>query len=264
MKEREERESKTDQSSAMSSSSATDRRDAIVIRPATISDVRDISKVMAAAFIDNEVMGDYLFPRRREYPQDYLRHFRRMVREHIVQQGRRVIVAIIGPAIVGMASWERQGPAGIMQLPSSTVCESTRRLAVWGWNYASHLLRPDRAMNPENWAIFYADAGNWKRHWTGAREETWYLNMLCVHPEFQGKGVGKGLVAEGIEWAKKDAVCASVIASAMGDGFYDKMGFVTVGSATEGALKGIPGGNIKFFEEHLTRGDSADHVGSDS
>lgn len=254
-----------------SSSSATARRDiskdatnAIVIRPATLSDVREVSKAMAAAFMDNEVMGDYLFPRRREYPQDYQRHFQCMVREHLVERGRQVIVAVMMSRIVGIASWERQGPAGTARLPSSTVYESARRLVVRGWNHASRLLWPDRAKDVENWVVFFSDMESWKLHWTGAREETWYLHVLCVHPEYQGKGVGKRLVAEGLKWAEKDAVCASVIASAMGDGFYDKMGFVTVGSATEGVLKGLPGGNIKFFEEHLARDDSAEHVSSDN
>lgn len=84
--------------------------------------------------------------------------------------------------------------------------------------------------------------------WTGARAESWYLDALGVHPDYQGRGVGRELVRWGLERAEKDGVCASVISAKGEDEFYRKAGFsLQDGSATAGKgnpLAGVEGGNI--------------------
>jgi GNAT superfamily N-acetyltransferase len=233
----------------MSASALTRDRPAILVRFATLRDAKDISEVLAAAFFDNELSGEYLFPRRRQYPEDYRRNFQHKARAHMVQSRRRVLVAI-DPAtsrIVGFASWERRGSG----LPCETLRQRVARLAVQCWDGASGLLWPDRSRDAKHQAIFSAEEANLQHHWAGDRREAWHLDLMGVHPEAQGKGAGKALVSEGIRWGKEDGVCVSVISSALADRFYDKLGFTNVGSAAEGALKGMAGGNIKFFEAHL-------------
>jgi predicted N-acetyltransferase YhbS len=88
-------------------------------------------------------------------------------------------------------------------------------------------------------------------HWTGARAETWYLGFLIVDPPHQRKGLGRELVLYGLELADKEGVCASVIASEVGDGLYVSCGFEPVGYMQEGEgnpLRDIPGGRILFRE----------------
>jgi GNAT superfamily N-acetyltransferase len=87
-------------------------------------------------------------------------------------------------------------------------------------------------------------------HWSGARANSFYLDLLAIDPQYQGKGHGKALVQWGLNQAREEGVCASVVSSAPGYPFYLKMGFVQeVGTVDEGKgnpLKGNVGGWILF------------------
>jgi predicted N-acetyltransferase YhbS len=87
-------------------------------------------------------------------------------------------------------------------------------------------------------------------HWSGPRAENWYLDILAVHPDYQGQGFGKELVEWGIKEADKEGVCASVTSSEGNENFYLRAGFEeVVGNATEGQgnpLAGVKGGSILF------------------
>ena len=88
-------------------------------------------------------------------------------------------------------------------------------------------------------------------YWTGARAETWYLDLLMVDPSHQRKGFGRRLVQYGVDLADLEGVCASVIGSEAGDGLYASCGFQAVGRMQEGEgnpLRDVPGGRI-FFRE---------------
>lgn len=72
-----------------------------------------------------------------------------------------------------------------------------------------------------------------------------------VDPRHQRKGYGRQLVLYGLELAAKENVCASVIASEMGDALYVSCGFRPVGWMQEGEgnpLRDIPGGRILFLD----------------
>lgn len=84
--------------------------------------------------------------------------------------------------------------------------------------------------------------------WSGERAESWLLEVLGVHPDYQGKGVGRLLVQWGLARADADGICASVIVAWKKDDFYHKAGFeIQDGNATLGEgnpLSGVKGGNI--------------------
>lgn len=90
-------------------------------------------------------------------------------------------------------------------------------------------------------------------HWSGARAQNWTLEMLATHPGFRFRGIGRDLVEWGTGRAEKDGICASVISSYEGTGFYEKLGFVEVGRANVGEMitHGIQGGAIMFREVGL-------------
>ncbi len=94
-------------------------------------------------------------------------------------------------------------------------------------------------------------------HWDGPRKENWYLDLIAVHPDYQGYKYGRTLVEWGLELAAQDQVCASLIAADGKDGFYRKMGFAEVGRANVGPLAepGIRGGAIMFTG--VTPGENA-------
>lgn len=115
------------------------------------------------------------------------------------------------------------------------------RIHAWVW--------PNRACDPEQEDVIeraypFLDG----RVWTGERSESWYLEFLAVHPDFQGRGAGRKLVEWGLQRAEEEGICASVIAAKGKDSFYRKCGFdILDGHAGMGKgnpLANIEGGNI--------------------
>lgn len=86
-------------------------------------------------------------------------------------------------------------------------------------------------------------------HWSGSREETWFLDMLGVDPEYQLQGHGRTLVEWGKDKAREEGICASLTAAEEKSGFYEKLGFVEVGRANVGPLASVEGGGIMFCDK---------------
>ena len=114
----------------------------------------------------------------------------------------------------------------------------------------SSLIWPNRAADPTKAKILEDTFPLFSDIWSGSRKENWYLDLLATHPDFQGQGLAKELVKWGLEEARKERVCASVISALGKEGFYGKFGFVERGRANVGPLKenGIRGGAIMFCE----------------
>jgi predicted N-acetyltransferase YhbS len=72
--------------------------------------------------------------------------------------------------------------------------------------------------------------------WRGKRAESWYLEILAVHPDFQKKNMGRKLVRWGLEQAETEGIYASVVSAFGKDEFYTKCGFgEQYGSARQGS-----------------------------
>lgn len=105
---------------------------------------------------------------------------------------------------------------------------------------------PNRAADPSKANVLEESKPLTEHYWSGSREQNWYLDILAVHPESQGKMYGRELVQWGVDEAKKEGVCASLISARGKERFYGRFGFVEVGSANVGPLAGIEGGAIMF------------------
>lgn len=108
---------------------------------------------------------------------------------------------------------------------------------------------PNRATDPGVEDIVERSYAHFGNIWTGKRAESWYLETLAVHPDHQGKNIGRRLVQWGLAaLADADCVCASVVSAYGKDDFYRKCGFdEQYGNATEGdgnPLADIEGANI--------------------
>lgn len=90
----------------------------------------------------------------------------------------------------------------------------------------SLLVFPNRAADPSRSSFLEDAVANSEKHWTGERAECWDLHVCGVHPDFQGKGVGKLLAQWGVHEAQRegDDVVASVICGEKNRGFYGKAG----------------------------------------
>ncbi|KAL9593954.1 MAG: hypothetical protein Q9219_007292 [cf. Caloplaca sp. 3 TL-2023] len=228
------------------------------LRSAQHFDLPTIAGIYAAAFWDEEVMGQLMHPYRHKYPHDFLRFWLHRVSEWYWSYSHQILVSydIINPGdgggedeqrLTGVADWIRHGDG----------CEH-----VWGvwerWdplvamqNRISLLLYPNRASDP---AI--SDLGSIVQRltshlWSGPRSNGWYLNYLAVRPDFQNHGFGTSLATWGVERARKENIAASVISGVGKDPFYRRCGFtVEVGKASDGEgnpLQGRVGGGTILF-----------------
>lgn len=105
---------------------------------------------------------------------------------------------------------------------------------------------PNRAADPSKANVLDESKPLIEHHWSGSREQNWYLDLLAVHPKYQGQMYGRGLVQWGVNEAKQEGVCASLISASGKERFYGRFGFVEVGRANVGPLSGIDGGAIMF------------------
>lgn len=84
---------------------------------------------------------------------------------------------------------------------------------------------PNRAADPAEEDVMERVMPLVADSWAGDRAESWYLELLAVHPDYQGKGVGRMIVRWGLDRADEEGVCASVISTTGKEPFYQKCGF---------------------------------------
>lgn len=103
---------------------------------------------------------------------------------------------------------------------------------------------PNRAADPTRASFLDTAVANSEKYWTGQRTECWDLHVCGVHPDYQGKGVGKLLARWGVLEAQKEGedVVASVLCGEKNRGFYGKAGMNVQVSETKGE-----GGGIALF-----------------
>ena len=112
----------------------------------------------------------------------------------------------------------------------------------------------NRAAAPEQEQIIEASEPFLSHIWDTARQRSpsWYIESMAVDPQWQGRGVGRMLVQEGMQLAESEGVCASVISAEGKEEFYRRGGFTTgpVGRSGCGGrgnpLAGVPGGLVWF------------------
>lgn len=106
---------------------------------------------------------------------------------------------------------------------------------------------PNRAADPTKLTILQDEWPLIAHFWEeGPRRENWYLDLLAVHPDYQGKHLGRDLVQWGIDEAAREGVAASVISAAGKERFYGRFGFVEIGRSNFGPMSGLEGGAILF------------------
>jgi GNAT superfamily N-acetyltransferase len=114
-------------------------------------------------------------------------------------------------------------------------------------------ISPNRAASKEDELIIERSYNYLDHIWTGERSESWYLECLAVHPDYQKRGQGRALVNWGLEQAHNEGIACSVIAADGKERFYQACGFDVgpVGRSGEGEgnpLREVPGGLV-FFKE---------------
>ncbi|KAM3537451.1 hypothetical protein ARSEF1564_009628 [Beauveria bassiana] len=234
----------------------------ITIRDARYAELPEMARLMAAAFRYDNLFGAHIHPHRGQHPDDMHLYWLRRLRVNFWDWRYVFLVAVrrtddhsSSPAtgreelIVGAALWTRLGDGGrALELWPFDPRNLMKPLSATAMALHAYLW-PNRAADPAREdAIERAYPCFGPAAWAGARAESWYLDVLAVHPERQGGGVGRRLVAWGLERAQRDGVVASVVSAWKMDGFYERCGFNEQhGNATSGKgnpIKGIEGGNM--------------------
>jgi GNAT superfamily N-acetyltransferase len=226
------------------------------VRLATPKDEPSIAAICAAAFFEEGLFGQLIHPHRHQYPDDPIIFWHTRTRKSFFEPRNRTIVATITEddeeKIVGMATWQRQGDdAGAQTImsdwqdPGPDAFEPLKSTT-------------NRAIDESKATILQDAYPYFKHHWSGMtnglpRANNWYLNLCCIDPAYQKRGVGQQLVSWGLERARKENVHASVTTSYQNERFYLRCGFdEIVGTCSEGEgnpLKeaGVKGGEILWM-----------------
>jgi GNAT superfamily N-acetyltransferase len=227
------------------------------VRLATLDDVPQMAEVFALGFIDDDVFGRFQHPHRHEYPDDWRRYWERDMRRLIMQPSARPHVRVNASGVVkGCVMLQRIGPRGTSALENAeSYSHRAQRLMYASQDYVASLVAPDKSADAQAMATFDKNWDDIKHHFSGERAECWMIELLCIHPDSQKMGYGRDLVRAAVELCKAEEppLPLCVIASDVGDAFYEKQGFREVGRANVGALSELKGGSLKFLEQHLSR-----------
>ncbi|KAF2796993.1 acyl-CoA N-acyltransferase [Melanomma pulvis-pyrius CBS 109.77] len=226
------------------------------LRPARYSDITTLATLCSASFFDEDLFGQVMHPRRHEFPDDPALYWHQHIQNLWFDWRNQPFVAVMRDEkdgqekIVGVAVWQRQGEGGKNMALSNVDPRNLALPFVKLIHRLTSLLYPNRALDASKANLLSLSVPYSKHHWDGERQENWYLSLLAVHPDYQGKGFGRELVEWGLQQAQKENVHASVMSSEGNDAFYLRSGFEqVVGNATEGEgnpLAGIKGGSILF------------------
>jgi hypothetical protein len=82
------------------------------IRAAVPVDYPRMAEVAAAAFMEDDVYGRFMFPHRRQYPEDYITQWERRIAMYATKPEYEQYVAVdaLTGSVVAWACWERIGP----------------------------------------------------------------------------------------------------------------------------------------------------------
>jgi len=227
------------------------------IREARFPEQARIAHIFAAAFWDNGLFGDMIHPHRKKFPADNDLYWLRRCQVDWWDYTHRFIVSTTTDAdgreiVTGVAHWARLGKGG-----KSMECwwfdprNLAKPVAVLSTSIAARIW-PNRAADAAKEDIIERCYPYYKHVWSGSRAESWYLETLAVHPDYQNQGIGRALVKWGLDQAERECVSASVVSDPGKGRFYARCGFDTqAGTANMGEgnpLPSAPGAPILFRE----------------
>ena len=223
-------------------------------RLATWSDLLPASKLLAEAFHDDHLFGQFVHPRRNDFPNDVYLYWLRFLREvYYTEPGEYLVVSYktnnnnndttttetTTPSspekqdqqhqtITGIAHWIRNHS----HPPPTSTLSKIRLKAIETYNALSQIPHPNRALDKSHDAILPLGNPFFAHHWSGSRADSWHLSLLGVAPAFGKNGYGRALVGWGFERSRREGVSCSVISVVGQEGFYRACGFDRVVGTT--------------------------------
>ena len=229
------------------------------LRPALPSDLPRLATISSAAFFNESLFGDVIHPLRHKYPSDFTIYWHLSIQGKFLGPRNRIIVATTASpdgteSITGFVIWQRQGD----DEPARKIVEEFKEMGIEEGKFPKLENENNRAIDESKRNLLEDTFPFFKHFWDGEKNgvpkmNNWYLDLCCVHPEYQGGGIGLELVRWGLDRARDEGVHASVTVSYQNEPFYVKAGFdEVVGDCKEG--EGNPmieakvkGGSVLFM-----------------
>ena len=209
----------------------------ITIRPARLWEASAIGRIAAATYYDTGLTA-YLAPHRAKYYSHYERGFIHRAWQRMLDPRNLTFVAVSpsSPSIpVGYVQFVRLGDDEGAKRQIASRKSLLLAVAVWMfWVYClieKLVVGEDKSSDPAREQEFAAEAGGiGDQYWSvEGRLNRWHTQSCVVKEEWQGKGIGKKLMAEAIARAEAESVVVALEASEEGEWMYRSVGFELLG-----------------------------------
>ena len=215
----------------------------VTVRKATQADLPPLAQISALANTDDPV-DNYLYPHHHTHPKSYTSLYHSRLKITLRNPFAIIDVTVLSDSsdialasgfsrevVVGYALYYRETstPSIIHQHNVAANMTALQKVKVWLKDFFSRppVFRLCAGLRGQ-WHDFMFD-----RYMSRAEEleppEYFDLDILCVHPSYQRRGIGKTLMKHGLQRAREEGVEVWLCASVMGQGLYEKCGFEGVG-----------------------------------
>lgn len=212
-------------------SQASSQGTPIIIRPAKLSEYKILGRISSITYFSTAFTA-FLSPNRLQYYSHYERSFQKRALTLMLDPRVRSMVAceVTKPDIpIGYIHFKRLGDdqeAKRIIREKASVQLWILRWLVWAWYLLLSVIVGDKASDPKALKVFFGwvmedDEIYWKPH--KARHNQWHVQSFVVLPMFQGKGVGKRLIAEVTKRAVEENVVIGLEASPEGESFVSQL-----------------------------------------
>ena len=203
----------------------------ILIRPAKLSEYKILGRIASITYFPT-AFTEFISPNRLQYYSHYERGFQKRALTLMLDPRVRSMVACEAtkPDVpIGYIHFKRlgddQGSKRIIQEKASVQLWILRWL-VWAWYLLLSAVVGDKASDPKTLKVFFGwvvedDEIYWKSH--KERHNRWHVQSFVVLPMFQGKGVGKRLMAEVTKRAVEENVVIGLESSQEGEFFVSQL-----------------------------------------
>lgn len=249
------------------------------IRQATRADIPCMGDIQAVANLDDTLVR-FTTQHTDKYFESYRQSSVRYIRKLFVEPGVIAFVAETdrsdyqdkrdrvyrAPEVVGFAMWQRVGSCETAQewrrkLNGSWLSSFERLMEGVDRTYRAWFPRTDITTHPANAAKVSSYLA--QQDDKDILDEYWELVLFFCHPDWRRRGVGRGLVAWGLERAQQEKVPVRVCASPIGTVAYESYGFQMVRHFTFDAMFDVManGGKLPgvlLWEPKLVEGDKVE------